>query len=309
MKIMMKKIINDIVHRVLLFLIIVCNTAYAMDGFHQPQAEALLDNYHHLHEYLMRFVGQQTKSFVWHGKNITANKEVFQWIEQTAEKTGNIVCLYMAFRNYLTCCNVTACSQSSYEIKKYHKKMFTLMMLLLMRTTYDIIYHYSIFHDSSIFNAYHVMKYKIKHLINQHAPTLTFENYPYFRTTITKALTYWLDCFGVYQSSSHRSWLRSFGWAHGWTPGSYALYFGPNNDQDMQKLRETNVEGFPTLSLADVFPLVSEIFTNISLYESWDDFFGSFDFPITENQLENRIKNNLQDKFDSIKNGFTTHLS
>lgn len=282
-------------------------TLHAMDCpyFDTLQTEGFLNDYNKLHEYLMENINKSTELFSWKNAHITANKHVFECIEQTARKTGNIVCLYMLFRNYFEYCTVTYPDQKTcrpwdalcYEDHKPHlNDMFSIMMELLMRITYDIINHYSKNMDATVFNTYYIMKQKMHLLLTDYASTMKYSDYPDFRKSINQALTDWKKNFTEKQSSFNCTWLKSFGWAHGWILGSRGIYFGPNNEPSIQSFNSED-----HLDPKDSFEIVSIIFTQLSLYESWEGFFSSYYFPLTKEELSTWLLNKIQKKINDLE--------
>lgn len=252
------------------------------------KAETYLHSYNQLYPYLQEHVDKplfaNTTPFTWKDAKITCGEEsAFTWIESKANQ-GNIVCLYFFVLNYLKYCHPEQTPRQTQEC-------FTMMMLLLMRITYDIINHYAANQDASIFNAYYIMKQKMSLLLN-FVSNEKKAAYPKLKDTIFKALEYWRTNFTIYQPFFSCTWLTSFRWTfYSLNPYSAAIFFGSEISQCTSYQCAINTLEARQLASPKLFPMVSEIFSEIAEDNSWDKFFASFYFPLNQDELKNRIGN------------------
>lgn len=234
-------------------------------------------------------VGRCIKSYAL-GSTQTENSNV------KSDVGGNVVALYYFVRNHI---KKQACRYKSKQLaalsrnENFSQNLFA-MLLCLQCVAFDVINHYIIHRDPSVFNTYTIFKKKFHYLYTHFLPRgWSYAQFPDFNTVCKETINYWKRK----DWHKHRlccEWVKSFNWYYPNIKGCYSLYFGPCN----------TLEGTTTLSnkeIDTIFLFVENIFTNIqsenqvfsvAKSSSWSDFFEeahyfkSFAFPYSKEDLD-----------------------
>lgn len=155
-----------------------------------------------------------------------------------------------------------------------------------MRVMFDVLNHYSVHEDCSVFSAYEIMKQKM------YIFTKKFSTLPNFQKSITNALVHWKVFFTNNHELFHCAWLKNFAWASKYNKFSQGIYFGPNIDSYAVYPKHPLRSNF-------IFLMIEEFFSYQANILGWNDFFSSFKFPLTEKQINIRFQHLKQD-FDQL---------
>ncbi len=205
---------------------------------------------------------------------------------------GNVPALYYYFKTQF---KYGICDSSALMTTTDQNQTFIALILCLMRTTFDMIKHYSVHHNASILqtntNAYTIFKRKFHYLLTNYLPkNKTLKDLPDFNTYCKGALEHWKNNQWHVNEYPY-TWVETFQWYNAYMPASFhagwRIWFGRHVvAPTAPSLQISQRMEMDTVSDETKIDSLTTALLNNNQATSWETFFNDYSFPIKQEALD-----------------------